>query len=213
MVNPGEACWRIVSRFEPLIDALDSIYATKKCPDVKGVRDSLLLPENICMLLLIAELLVPVNYFSKFLQTRSLNYASVKNKLCSVICRIEKIQDDLRCYDTADSELTQFSKVTAFLRISAERMELARNIRGRALVVNVDDIKNQVNTFLHTIAYNFIDRLLEEVKKALEEASDVLVAYDVFNPDNIKGEGNKNMKILTNVPFMLYQQYLLLITL
>ena len=28
-----------------------------------------------------------------------------------------------------------------------------------------------------------------------------------------KGEGNKNMKFLTNVPFMLYQQYLLLITL
>ena len=46
-------------------------------------------------------------------------------------------------------------------------MELARNLRGRALVVDVDDIKNQVNTFLHTIVYNFIDRLLEEVKKAL----------------------------------------------
>ena len=29
----------------------------------------------------------------------------------------------------------------------------------------------------------------------------------------VKGEGNKNMKFLTNVPFMLYQQYLLLITL
>ena len=34
-----------------------------------------------------------------------------------------------------------------------------------------------------------------------------------FIYEELKGEGNKNMKFLTNVPFMLYQQYLLLITL
>ena len=36
---------------------------------------------------------------------------------------------------------------------------------------------------------------------------------DAEEIETIKGEGNKNMKFLTNVPFMLYQQYLLLITL
>ena len=64
----GEACWRIISGFEPLVDALDVIYNEKRCQDVKGVGDALLLPQNICMLLLVAELLVTISYFSKFLQ-------------------------------------------------------------------------------------------------------------------------------------------------
>ena len=54
------------------MDALDAIYNEKRYPDVKGVRDALLQPQNICMLLLVAELLVPINYFSKFLQAKSL---------------------------------------------------------------------------------------------------------------------------------------------
>ena len=63
----GEAWWRIISQFEPLVDALDAIYNEKRCPDMKGVRDTLLQPQNICMPLLVTELLVPINYFSKFL--------------------------------------------------------------------------------------------------------------------------------------------------
>ena len=75
----------------PLVDALDAIYNEKRCPDVKGVRDALLQPQNICMLLLVAELLVSINYFSKFLQTRSLNYSSINNKLGSIIERLKLI--------------------------------------------------------------------------------------------------------------------------
>ena len=81
----GEACWRIISRSEPLVDALDAIYNEKRCADVKGVRDALLKPQYICVLLLVAVLLVPINYFSKFLQTRNLYYSSIKNKLGSII--------------------------------------------------------------------------------------------------------------------------------
>ena len=62
-------------------------------------------------------------------------------------------------------------------------MELACPLCNRVLV-NVDEIKKKVNNFLYEIGYNFVERLLEEVNKALEEASDVLIAYDVFNPDN-----------------------------
>ena len=62
-------------------------------------------------------------------------------------------------------------------------MELARPLRKRVLV-NVDEIKVKVSNFLHEIGYNFVERLLEEVNKALEEATDVLITYDVFNPNN-----------------------------
>lgn len=186
----GEACWRIISRFEPLIDALDSIYAAKKCPDVKGVRDAILLPDNICMLLLVAEVLLPVNYFSKFLQTRSLNYASVKSKLQRVLERLEKIQDGLKNYDAVDSDLTHFKKITRFLTISTERMNQGRNLRDRVLLNNTDEIKDQINKFLFTTGYSFLERLIEEINKALEEASEILVAYDVFNPENKNRESN-----------------------
>ena len=111
----GEACWRIISRFEPLVDVLDAIYNEKRCPDMKGVRNALLQPQNIFMLLLVAELLAPINYFSNFLQTTSLNYSSIKNKLGSVIERLKLIQEGLEDYDTIDSSLVHFHKVVKFL--------------------------------------------------------------------------------------------------
>ena len=98
----GEACWRIISQFESLVDALDAIYNEKRCPDVKAVRDTPLLPQNICMLLVVAELLVPINYFSKFLQTRTLNYSSIKNKLGSFIENFKLILEGLEDYDAID---------------------------------------------------------------------------------------------------------------
>ena len=135
------------------------------------------------MLLLVTELLVPINYFFKFLQTRSLNYSSLKNKLGSVIELLKLIQEGLEDYDAIDSSLAHFHKVVKFLTIAVERMELARPLRNTVLV-NFDEIKVKVNNFLYEIGYNFVERLLDEVNKALEGASDVLVAYDVFNPDN-----------------------------
>ena len=116
----GEACWRIISWFEPLVDALDAIYNEKRYPDVKGVRDALLQPQNICVLLLVAELLVPINYFSKFLQAKSLNYSSIKKKLGSVIERLKLIQEGLEDYDAIDSSFVHSHKVVKFLIISVE---------------------------------------------------------------------------------------------
>ena len=62
-------------------------------------------------------------------------------------------------------------------------MKLICPLPNIALVI-VGEIKVKVKNFLYEIGYNFDERLLEEVNKALKEASDVLVAYDVFNPDN-----------------------------
>ena len=71
----GEACGRVISWFHPLIDALDAVYLDKGDAEAKGVRDILLDPDIICMLLLLAEVLSPINMFSKFLQTVTLIYS------------------------------------------------------------------------------------------------------------------------------------------
>ena len=137
------------------MDALDAIYNEKRYPDVKGVRDALLQPQNICMLLLVAELLVPINYFSNFLQTRSLNYSSIKNKLGSVIERLKLIQEGLEDYDAIDSSFVHSHKVVKFLIISLKRIELAHPLHNRALV-KVHEIIVKVNNFLHKIGYDFV---------------------------------------------------------
>ena len=82
---------------------------------------TLLQSRNICMLLPHAELLVPINYFSKFLQRRSLKYYSVKNKLGSIIECLKLIQEGLEDFDAIESSLVHFHKVVKFLTICAER--------------------------------------------------------------------------------------------
>ena len=81
------------------------------------------------------------------------------------------------------SSLVHFHKIVKFLTISAERMEMACPLHNRVLL-NVDKIKVKVNNLLYEIVYKFVERLPEELNKAIEKASDVLIAYDVLNPNN-----------------------------
>ena len=62
---------------------------------------------------------------------------------------------------------------------------------------------------IHLIA----NKLGESSVHALSGFDTTASLCGIWKKKAFKGEGNKNMKILTNVPFMLYQQYLLLITL
>ena len=62
-------------------------------------------------------------------------------------------------------------------------MELARPFYKRVFI-KFDEIKVKVNNFLYEIVYNFVESLLEEVDKDLEDASNVLIVYGVFYRDN-----------------------------
>ena len=73
----GEATSHVISRFEPILDALDTIVYEKGYTEAKGVRDQLLEPSITLFLLLLVEVLAPINIFSKYLQTSTLVYLSV----------------------------------------------------------------------------------------------------------------------------------------
>ena len=77
----GESCIRIISRYEALIAVLDQIYTKTGDPETKGVRDLLLTPKNILMILLLAKVLSPVNRICQILRTRKLNFCSINNKI------------------------------------------------------------------------------------------------------------------------------------
>ena len=68
----GETSIYIINPFKPLVAALDALFKDKKDLDAESMRDLLLDQQIIIMLLLFAEVLMPINIFCKFLQTRNL---------------------------------------------------------------------------------------------------------------------------------------------
>jgi hypothetical protein len=62
------SCERVVSRFVPIIDALDSIYNDRMEPEVFGLRNALLQKDVIATVYLCCDVLKIVNKFSMFLQ-------------------------------------------------------------------------------------------------------------------------------------------------
>ena len=84
-LSHGEVSKRLVSRFESLADALDTLINGKAAPDIKRIRDELLGLNTILMLLLLSDFLAHVNRFSQHLQTRNLIYSTIARKFSHLI--------------------------------------------------------------------------------------------------------------------------------
>ena len=166
--------------------------------EAKGVRDQLLQPEIICMLLLLAEVLSPINIFSKYLQTSTL-YCDVGAKLDRLLQRLHLIKDSLKYHDSVDTPLKFFNKVKNFLEISLQRNDLGRNSLGRTLATELEPDEH-VQNFL-PIAYSFLDDLIDQLMKELTDTNAVLPAFNIFNPSNVNklsSHRNEQMEILLN---------------
>ena len=57
-----------------------------------GIHDELLKPKTILMLLIVADVLVPINHFSMFLQKKTLIYADISRKSQQLLEIIKKLQ-------------------------------------------------------------------------------------------------------------------------
>ena len=135
LLTHGESCIRVIIRFEPLFDALDSIFMERGDAEAKGVRDQLLQLEIICMLLLLAEVLSPIN-ISKYLQTSTL-YCDVGATLDRLLQCLHLIKDSLKDHHSVDTPLKFFSKVKSFLEISSINNEMI------CVVTPVDELLQQ----------------------------------------------------------------------
>ena len=91
----GESCTRIISGLHPLIDALDVIFFERGDTEAKEVRDQLLEPNLLLMLLFLAEVFNPINILSKYLQTSTLVYASITTKVNHLIEKLHIIKGSL----------------------------------------------------------------------------------------------------------------------
>lgn len=81
-------------------------------------------------MLVLADILVHVNHLSRFLQTRSLVYSAVTRKVTQITDDINKLVNKEGHYFKTHSR--------AFLQISKERSDLARQNRRNQAVVGMD---------------------------------------------------------------------------
>ena len=76
-LSHGEASKHLVSCMESLINALDTIIKNKSETEIKGIQDQLLEPRNMFFLLLLTNVLMHINRFSKYHQNKNLIFATI----------------------------------------------------------------------------------------------------------------------------------------
>ena len=113
-LSHGDASQRLVSRFKPLVNCLDTLIIDSRAQDVKDVRDELLEPNTILMLQLLAGILVHVNRFSRYLQTHNLIFATLVHKFSKLVESTQYL---------AENDGPSFSEhPVQFLTVAKERM-------------------------------------------------------------------------------------------
>ena len=159
---------------------MDAVYLDKGDAEAKGVGDILLDPDIICMLLLLAEVLSPINMFSKFLQTGTLIYSSLSAKVNRLLERLLHIKEELKDHDSVQTDLKFFCKAVPFLKVSSEQNDLGRNLRDRTLVRQNESPDELVIKFLQSTGCNFLDDLIQEIRAALTDECPIIPAFNVF---------------------------------
>ena len=139
---------------------------------MKGIRDELLEPNTIFMLVLLADILVHVNRFSWYLQTCNLIFATLARKFSKLVESMQHL---------AENNGPSFSEhAVQFLTVAKERMALAHRLRGREDVIEEDEA-DLINCFRQQVKAPFMTTLIEELQNALQINDPVFLAFDVFN--------------------------------
>ena len=174
-LSHDKASKRLVSRYSCLIDALDAILEKGANQEVKGLRDELLNPKTALFLLLLTDVLSFINRFSLFLQKKNLIFADIASKFNVLKNSISELMINDGSY------FKEYSK--SFLRISGERMELARRLRGHNLieVTECNVIEEKINNFNRTVKVPFLEEVLKELYLAFSLDDPVFLAFDAFN--------------------------------
>ena len=103
-----------------MTDSLYVIFIESGDAEAKGVRDQLLEP-NLLLLLVLAKVLDPINVLSKYLETTTLVNTSITVKVNHLIEKFHIIiKDSLSDPQVADSKLKFFNKAAPFPCISGQ---------------------------------------------------------------------------------------------
>ena len=179
----GETSARVISRFKQVIATLDALTSEKRDEGAKSIIDQMLSPMSILMLLLLAEVLVPINDFCRFLQTRSLKYSLIISKFQRVVAKLDKIKENIPNYDAVDISFRCFQLASDLLKFSKITSSKVKSHRSRVEHRLPND--QCINKFIAQVGYPLITDLIVEIEDAMKETSPVLSGFDLFNPETL----------------------------
>ena len=158
---------------ESLINALDTIIKHKSEPEIKGVQDQLLEPNNMLFLLLLTDVLMHINKFSKYLQKKNLIFATIRHKFVQLREAVLAMKD---------MEGPSFKEnAMQFLRMSHQRMELPCQLQDNNLLGQEETIEERTAHFNLEIKKPFSTELIQELDQALQLDDPIFLTFDVFN--------------------------------
>ena len=150
------------------------------------------------MILLLAQVLSPVNRLCQFLQTRNLNFCSIDNKIDELFKQLKIIKENISLFDVVDAPLKYFSKCGSMLQFASERMEFRWRLRSaNELLLDDDIIKDRIEKFVTHTGQKCIENLVQEIENAMKEKIEILNYFDAFNTQS-KEDHVKNISELAN---------------
>lgn len=175
-LSHGDACVRLIKRYEQVLNLLDEVYDEKRCPEAFGIRSCLLNKNNSFMVLFLADMLRPLMQLSLYLQGSAVNFSHldvhVKIAVNELHALIEKLQD----YE-AFPEL-HFSKVDSILQEINDRTVFARRLRDNG------NLAETPKFFLQRKGVPLIYSFIQEVETAFQ-VTPLLASFGVLDPQNI----------------------------
>ena len=166
---------RFIERYESLLDALDNLYAEFKQPEVFGIRHFVVRRDIVALILLLCDVLRPVNFLSLYLQEDQVNFTHLDT-------RVKQTLDDLHQliakYQSGNYAESDFEKCEEIFEVITERTDLAQRRR------NAVDEHYTPAQFLQTVGVPFIYSLIAEIEDAFH-SSPLLNAFGVLDPRNL----------------------------
>lgn len=171
-LSHGKASIRLIEKYQPVLDTLDALYDERHEPEIFGLRCSLTDKSVIAMILVLCDVLKPVNILSLYLQSPTICFSKVETQVKVTINELEGL---IALYQTHDND-TYFSKIESIFEEIADRTDLQRRLRANFNITP--------DEFLNTVATPFIYSLIGEISDAFH-CHPVFKAFEALDPDNL----------------------------
>lgn len=113
-----------------ILDSLDTIYKEKREPEVYGIRSAVTNKKVVATILLLTDILKPIDMLSLYLQEEHINFTSlperVQRTIDTLTSLVEVYKENL---DDLENTETEFSKCKSLFEEITDRTELGRRLR------------------------------------------------------------------------------------
>ncbi|XP_033751309.1 uncharacterized protein LOC117335439 [Pecten maximus] len=177
-----QASSRFISRYTCILDTLDSLYEERREPDIMGVRQSVTIKSVVATILLLTDILKPVNLLSLYLQEEHIRFTMLPSYVKNTTDHLHSLKDTYQQHIEGNnlSEMdAEFSKISDLFSEIDDRTTLAMRRRGnRGQNLTGED-------FLREKGIPLVYDLINEIEDAFNTGMPVLGYFGFFDPQNL----------------------------